>query len=282
MLETPQDVLNEYEKRPRALTPAFVAALPWGEIRKHPLDGRFFPILRYMRDIERFTEVYFEELRRTPTGKEPAIRRFMERWNQEEAQHGDLLQRFLAEAGCPDEPDWPTRARAAIPLRYRVESRLTTSLTRLFGKHFSPTHMVWGAINELSTLQGYRRLIELAGHPVLTGLLRGILQEESIHVFFYFNIARLQLERSRFDQRLARFVIRHYWAPVGTGIKPAQDTELVVQTLFGDEAGRKAMEDHVTARLENLPGFTGVKTVTDKINKYIQLVNIGNADVLPS
>lgn len=255
------------------MSPEFVATIPWGEIRKHPLAPRFLPVLRYMRDIERFTEVYFEELRRTPTGREPAIRRFMEQWNQEEARHGDLLHRFLSEAGCPPEPDWPARARASIPLRYKVESRLTTSLTRFFGKHFSPTHMVWGAINELSTLQGYRRLIELAGHPVLTALLRGIMQEESIHVFFYFNIARLQLQRSPFDRRLARFIVRNYWAPVGTGIKPAEDTKRVVQILFGDESGLKAIEDHVNARLETLPGFSGVKTVTEKINEYIQLLN---------
>lgn len=273
MLQTPQDVLNEYEKRPRALTPDFVARIPWDEIRQHPIDPKFFPVLRYMRDIERFTEVYFEELRRTPTGKEPAIRRFMERWNQEEAQHGDLLNRFLSEAGCPVEEDWFAQAKGKIPLAYKVESRLTTAVTHLFGSHFSPTHMVWGAINELSTLQGYRRLIELAGHTVLTQLLRGIMQEESIHIFFYFNIARLQLERSGFDRRLARFIIRKYWAPVGTGIKPPSETELVVQTLFGDEAGRMAMEDHVNSRLEELPGFSGVKTVTEKISKYIHVLS---------
>ncbi len=33
--------------------------------------------------------------------------------------------------------------------------------------------MTFGAINELSTAQGYRRLMELANHPVLTHILRG-------------------------------------------------------------------------------------------------------------
>src|SRR5215831_16008328 len=157
MLETPQDVLHDYETRSRALTPEFVSRIPWSEIRRYPLDERFLPVLVYMRDVERFTEVYFEELRRTPTGKDPTIRRFMERWNAEEAQHGELLNRFLGEAGMPSDPQWYEKVKAEIPFRYKFENRLYGAVTKLFGKNFSATHMVWGAINELTTLQGYRR-----------------------------------------------------------------------------------------------------------------------------
>jgi hypothetical protein len=38
--------------------------------------------------------------------------------------------------------------------------------------------MTFGAIHEMSTTQGYRRLIELADHPVLNHILRGIIREE--------------------------------------------------------------------------------------------------------
>src|SRR5436190_23926035 len=97
--QTPEDILCQYEARPRALSNEFVAKIPWSEVSKYPLDPRWIPVLRYMRNIEKLTEVYFEELRRTPTLKDPVVRRFMERWNEEEAQHGDLLNRFLTEAG---------------------------------------------------------------------------------------------------------------------------------------------------------------------------------------
>ncbi len=52
-----------------------------------------------MRDIESFTELYYRELLRTPTGKDPVIRKFMDRWNEEEAEYGNLINRFLNEAG---------------------------------------------------------------------------------------------------------------------------------------------------------------------------------------
>ena len=54
----------------------------------------------------------------------------------------------------------------------------------MFGRHFSGVHMVWGAINEMTTLQGYRRLWKLAGHPVLEQLLRAIAQEEQFTLIF--------------------------------------------------------------------------------------------------
>jgi hypothetical protein len=37
--------------------------------------------------------------------------------------------------------------------------------------------MTWGAINELTTLTGYRRLVAVARHPVLTELLERIMLE---------------------------------------------------------------------------------------------------------
>ncbi|MFO1462426.1 MAG: acyl-ACP desaturase [bacterium] len=275
MLETPQDILNEYERRPRALSREFLSKLAWDQVKAHPLDPKFLPILTYMRDVERLTEVYFEELRRTPTGKEPAIQKFMERWNEEEAQHGELLNRFLAEAGYPDQTDWYERAKARIPRRYRIATRINTALTNLFGRYFSPTHMVWGAINELTTLQGYRRLSELAAHPVLTQLLRGIMQEESVHVFFYFNVARLGLRRSAFARGLARQVIRRFWGPVGSGIKSTEETQALVLGLFGDAEGQQDLRQHVEARLEQLPGLAGVNPVTQKINELFQMVASG-------
>ena len=55
--------------------------------------------------------------------------------------------------------------------------------------------MTWGAINELTTLTGYRRLAAVAGHPVLSDLLDRIVLDESRHFFFYYRQAEIRLER---------------------------------------------------------------------------------------
>ena len=265
MFETDKDVLEWYERQPRALTKDFVNRIAWNEVSSHPLNRAFIPVLLYMRDVESFTEVYYQELLRTPTCRNPHIRKFMDRWSVEENEHANLLNRFLNEAGVPTSDNWWREAQAAIPLSYTVQSRIATAITRLFGKHFSGVHMAWGAINEMTTLQGYRRLWQLAEHPVLEQLLRAIAQEESIHSSFYWHIARLRLERSGFTRRLSRFMIDKFWAPVGQGAKPQSETDYVIATLFNGFSGVHHFEKTVGQRLERLPGLSGLKVVTERV-----------------
>ncbi len=92
--ETNRDVLQWYEKQPRTLTKDFIENIAWGDVKDYPLDEKFIPILLYMRDVEALTDMYYDELRRTPTGKDPIISKFMERWSTEEQTHGELLNRF--------------------------------------------------------------------------------------------------------------------------------------------------------------------------------------------
>jgi rubrerythrin len=265
VFETESDVLAWYEEQPRALTEDFVSDIPWQEVREHPLDPAFIPVLIYMRDVEAFTDIYYEELRRTPTGKSPVIKKFMDRWSVEEFQHAELLNRFLNEAGIPTSKRWFEEARAAIPFNYTFENRLYPIITNCFGTNFSAVHMTWGAINEMTTLQGYRRLWKLAKHPVLEKILRAIAQEEAAHSKFYWNIARLKLARSNFAQRLARTVICKFWTPVGQGTKPKQEANYLISTLFNGAEGVDFFDRNVNERLERLPGFEGVKTITQRI-----------------
>src|SRR5436190_8782086 len=98
--ETNADVLDWYESQERSLTPQFIETLPWQDVRNSQLEDKFVPVLFYMRDVETLTEMYHQELRRTPTGKDPQISKFMERWGVEELTHGEVLNRFLIELGC--------------------------------------------------------------------------------------------------------------------------------------------------------------------------------------
>lgn len=267
MYNTEKEVLNWYERQTRTLTKKFVSEFPWAEIRNTPIDPSFIPILIYMRDVESFTEIYHSEVLRTPTGKDPVIKRFMERWVVEEADHANVLNRFLGEAGAGVEDEWQANAKAAIPRSYTIGNHIATSITNVFGKTFTGTHMVWGAINEMTTLQGYRLLARAARHPLLAQLLTAIVREEAAHANFYFQIARLRLMRSKFSQRLARFAVRKFWTPVGQGAKPVSDTDYVIATLFAGQRGVSFFDRTVSKRIAGLPGFDGIGMITDRVSQ---------------
>jgi len=270
LFETERDVLDWYERQPRAITKEFVNDIPWREIRNHPLNSAFVPVLFYMRDVEFFTDMYYKELLRTSTGKDPVIRKFMDRWSVEEMQHAELLNRFLNEAGIPTSEKWQAEAQAKIPSRYSRYAYLLYLAVKPFGRYVQGTHMAWGAINEITTLQGYRRLSQLSGHPVLRQLLTGIMQEESIHSNFYWSIARLKLSQAKLSRNLARFSIEKFWAPVGQGPKPIQETNYVMSTLFRGTTGLDFFMRNVANRIEQLPGFAGCSALTERVRPIVQ------------
>ncbi len=271
IFETNKDVLSWYEKQPRTLTNEFISNINWSAVGKYPLDEKFVPVLLYMRDIETLTDVYYDELRRTPTGKDPIIRKFMERWSAEEQTHGELINRFLNEAGIETDPKWQKQVISSVSTQYTVTNYLITTLTNLIGKRFTATHMAFGAIHEMSTTQGYRRLAELADHPILSEILRGIIREESAHTTFYRSVARIELQKSEISRKLSRFLIKHFWTPVGSGAKPKEESDYTIATLFGGENGMDWIDKNVTQKIQTLPGFDGLTKVSDKIGEIVSL-----------
>ncbi len=265
--ETNKDVLDWYERQERSLTDEFIADIPWHEVKDHPLDKRFIPVLLYMRDVETLTDMYHRELLRTPTGRDPHIRKFMERWGVEEITHGEVLNRFLNEAGYETDADWQEQVRRDVSPKYNATAYGLTMLTKLIGKKFTATHMTFGAIHEMEAALGYRRLMALAKHPVLTHILNGILREESVHAQFYRSVARLELERNEFSRKMARWVIEKFWAPVGQGSLAKSRTEYAISVLFAEEGALAGVEKTVTQRVQQLPGFQGITKITDVISE---------------
>ena len=265
--DTTKDVLDWYERQERTLTPEFIGSIPWNEVRDYPLDDSLVPVLFYMRDVESLTDMYYAELRRTPTGKDPYISRFMERWGVEELSHGDLLNRFLNEAGFEPAKSWVADVRQAVPRTYHAYARAITTLTNLVGRSFTATHMTFGAVHEMSTTQAYRRLSKLANHPVLTRILDGIIREESAHTHFYWSVARLELGKNEWARRIARSVIDHVWAPVGQGALAKRRTNYTIATLFGDANSLDALEKTVSRRIEILPGFADLTVINETIRR---------------
>ncbi len=263
--ETTKDVYDWYDRQQPVFTKEGMANIPWADIRKYPLDERFIPVLLYMRDVETLTDMYHRELLRTPTGKDPYIGRFMERWGQEEVIHGEVLNRFLNEAGVETGDKWQTQVRHAVPSFYNFNTYLLTSLTNLLGRKFTATHMSFGAIHEMATAQAYRRMDELAGHPILSMILNGIIREESFHTHFYWSVAKLELGKSDAAQRIARFVIKTFYRPVGEGSLARDRTEYAIRTLFSGEDGLERLHTTVTKRAQSLPGLEALTKVTETI-----------------
>ncbi|MFN0277052.1 MAG: acyl-ACP desaturase [Pyrinomonadaceae bacterium] len=263
--ETNKDVLDWYEGQERTLTPEYISAIPWHEVKNHPLDKRFVPVLLYMRDVETLTEMYHRELQRTPTGRDPYISKFMERWGIEEVTHGEVLNRFLNEAGFETGDKWQSQIHRNVTNVYNSYTYLITTLTNFIGKKFTATHMTFGAIHEMSTAQGYRRMKTLADHPVLTQILNAIIREEAAHTKFYWNIAQLELRKNEFAQKIARFVIDHFYTPVGQGSLAKKRTEYALGTLFGDEDSLDVIDKTVTQRVSQLPGFAGITKINESI-----------------
>ncbi|MEO6049841.1 MAG: hypothetical protein ABIP78_00725 [Pyrinomonadaceae bacterium] len=265
--ETNKDVLEWYERQPRCLTPEFINAIPWHKVKDHPIDAKFIPILLYMRDVETLTDMYHRELLRTPTGKDPHISKFMERWGIEEITHGEVLNRFLNEIGYETDEEWQTNVRRDVSTSYHIINYLTMALTNMIGKKFTATHMTFGTIHEMEAALGYRRLIALADHPVLTHIVNGIIREEAVHAQFYRSVARLELQKNEFAQKMARWVIEHFWAPVGQGSLAKSRTETTIATLFAADDALESLDKTVTKRVQQLPGFDGITKITDTIGE---------------
>ena len=265
--ETNKDVLDWYERQERVLTPEFISDIPWGKVKDHTVDEKLIPVLLYMRDVETLTDMYHRELLRTPTGKDPHISKFMERWGIEEITHGEVLNRFLNEIGVETDDKWQTHVRNEVSASYNTISYLMMVLTNLIGKKFTATHMTFGAIHEMEAAQGYRRLIALADHPVLTYIVNGIIREEAVHAQFYRSVARIELERNECAQKMARWVIEHFWAPVGQGSLAKARTEYTIATLFAADNAIEGLDKTVTQLVRLLPGFEGITKITDTIGE---------------
>ena len=265
--ETSKDVLDWFERQDRTLTNEFIDSLPWNQVKETPLDEKFIPVLLYMRDVEVLTEMYHRELQRTPTGRDPVISKFMERWGVEEVTHGQVIDRFLNEAGYQTPEDWQKQTHGNVPRTYHANTYFLTSLTNLLGSTFTATHMAFGAIHEMSTGQAYRKMQKLANHPVLSKILDGIIREEAAHTHFYRSVARIELQKSRTAQKIARKVVDTFWRPVGQGSLARERTEYSIAILFSGDGGVDQLDRTVTQRARQLPGFETLSKTTTRFSK---------------
>jgi hypothetical protein len=91
------------------------------------------------------------------------------------------------------------------------------------------------------------------------------MKQEGRHVDFYATQAKGRLADSRAAQRMTRWALRRFWAPVGTGVVPDQEVDFLRTYLFGDEDGQ-AMAERIDRRVDRLPGLEGLNLLRGAVS----------------
>jgi hypothetical protein len=208
-----------------------------------------------MMDIETHTIVYLRDLLNTRAIKDGEISSFLACWLYEEAYHGRAIARLLRACGHAVSAD---RAAAVGGGGGGADRFYSTSTALLSGlsRDFTAVHMTWGAIQELSTLTAYGLMVARTRHPLLAEILRRIIRQESRHFNFYYGQAARRL-RSKPAQQLTSAMLRLFWGPVGSSVRPREEVDFVVAFAFGDKAGEQATRrmDRVIGQLPGLGWF---------------------------
>ncbi|WP_243063688.1 ferritin-like domain-containing protein [Humibacter sp. RRB41] len=245
-------------------------AVHWGDLdlesfREHPLDDTSLRTLRYMTDVEYHTVCYTRDLLTTPSHRDPDVSAFMTMWNREEFWHGEALAAVLHMHGVTVQYDELKAKRLKLGWKDRLDPIKQSVLGTLVGSDFIATHMAWGAANEWSAITAYNRMAELEENPVLAELLRRIAKQEARHVAFYTSQARARLAASTKAQKLTRFALKRFWAPVGSTIMERDDVVHVMTHLMSGDAGRDAARK-VDRSIASLPGLEDLRIVEDALD----------------
>jgi hypothetical protein len=291
-LTTPLDF--DLDKYLRASKKVDLTGVAWDRIRDHPVSVGEARTLAYMMDIESHTVIFLRDLLATKAAFEPDVTAFLSCWVYEELWHGEAFSRFLGEAGYSLPPDgervwgdapYPTRNARNSWIRRKLGSKGYWSHVVTLGaaaavKDFVALHMTWGAVNELGTLSAYHLIIDRTEHPVLKDLLGRIVKDERRHFAFYRTQARMRLARSKQARKVVRWALEHLWAPVGTGVRPQEETDFAVSYLFGTEEGQKAAAE-MDRTLGELPALEGIRVNRDALKAAVGRMRRSGAGSAP-
>lgn len=233
-----------------------IEGIDFNTFKTTPLPQETIRCLRYMCDVESHTICYLREILATSAHREPEVTAFLACWNYEEFWHGEVLGEVL------ELHEQPGSKEAAVNLRrdrkWRDELRLLTfNIGSLIAEDFVAIQMCWGAINELTAQAAYSRMIAKAQNQTLSDLVRRIMKQEGRHLDFYEREARGRLEGNRRAQRLARFALTRFWAPVGSGVVSQSEVSYMASYLFGDDEGISTAQ-RVDRKFSRLPGLQGL------------------------
>jgi rubrerythrin len=237
--------------------------LDWNLARKHGLTAQEIEALKFFADIESQTVYYFLEVAKLQVARDPELLTFLTMWNYEEYFHSHAITRLLQECGVPIESatDRSTKVRANARFKAKLEDFLQQLMAKTMPRRFVALWMFWGALQECLTTQAYEEMIRQTKNPVLAEMFRRIAKQERRHFAYYFNQARLRLKDNPGGQRLCRFIARHFYAPVGSGVKTEAEAAELVARLFPNERIIEVMS-YIERRMAQLPGMAGLDACT--------------------
>lgn len=246
--------------------------LRWDDVPKYRITPEAMRSVRYFMITESATFYYLKALMETRAAtEEPDFAPFLCAWNYEEEFHGRAFKKFIETYGDDVDDTYRGNMFNGRTVGERVDELGAKALSVAFPHVWPATHMVWGAIQELTTYMAYRRLIERTGHPVLKVMCERIMKQELKHFAFYYQQARKRLGESEMAHKLASFALRTAWTPVGDGMSGKDEPIHVLSFLFDGYEG-----DDVAAiekRIRELPGMEWF----DLLTKYCKHHNIGKA-----
>ena len=217
-------------------------------------------------DIELSTVGYLQSVLRTSIINDPEALGFFSCWAYEEYFHGRAIREFLKASGIDVRKGRCAEVRRDITIRERLEE-LGMSLMCSLTPHFNATLLTWRAVQELTTLEGYRILASRTANPLLRLILLRLAKDERRHFAFYYNKARKCLEARR-AQQLTTLLLKKFWTPVGSGVKHDPEVDWMMEFLFGGPEGVAAGR-HIDATIARLPGlgwFNLFSQITDSLS----------------
>ena len=237
--------------------------LDWELARRHGLTEREVESLKFFADIESQTVYYFLEVAKLQVARDPELLTFLTMWNYEEYFHSHAITRLMQECGVAIESatDRSTKVRAGARLKARVEDGVQQLMARTMPQRFVALWMFRGALQECLTMQAYEEMIRQTTNPVLAELFRRIAKQERRHFAYYFGQARRRLEGNPQNQRFCRFIARHFYAPVGSGVKSEAESAELVARLFPNNRILE-VTSYIERRMAQLPGMTGLDACT--------------------
>jgi hypothetical protein len=222
---------------------------------QYPLTQDEIHCLTYMMDIESHTVIYLRSILSTCAIEDPETTAFLSCWAYEEFFHGRTIGQFLAACGVKFGSARIVEVHAQTAFTEWLKD-MGASLICQFSRHFHGAYLTYGAISELSTLEGYGVLAGRTQNPILAEILHRLAKDERRHFSFYYNKAKLQLQQCN-AQRLTTFIIKHFWLPVGGGVKPDAEVNWILNYILRGPEGENVARriDETIAKLPGLGWF---------------------------
>lgn len=263
----------DVEKYVRNSKKVDISDIDLSQAAKYPVSDDEVRALTYMCDIESHTIVYLRAILNTCAVEDAQTTSFLSCWAYEEFFHGHTIRQFLDAIGAPVSSTRMLEVQKASSLTEWLKEMGSSILCR-FSRHFHGAYLTYGAISELSTLEGYGVMARRTANPILAEIVRRLAKDERRHFSFYFNKAKLELQHKN-AQRLTNFVIRNFWLPVGGGVKPDSEVSWILSFILGDPEGAE-IAGRIDTTIAKLPGLEWFDRLVRSRDEALQETRLRN------